>query len=167
MGSYGKSDYKIITVTPTLDTSAYADGDVLFNGLAIPNAVLGNGGCSKLVNMYIFSQTGTVIDATFIFSQNALTLGTQNATADVGDDAMEAANLTGMIQVDGSASATAYIDNSKIFASAYSASVQHSVPQLLQAADDSTSVYVSATIDAGTPTYQADSLDLILHIQYR
>ena len=171
MGSYGKSDYKIITVTPTLDTSgAYANGDVLFNGLAIPNAVLGNGGCSKLINMYIYNQAGQVIDATFIFSQNSLTLGTQHATASVGDDAMEAAKLTGMVLLDGSASTTASIDNSRLFSSTYNASVQDFIPLLLQAADDSTSVYVSATVDDGTPDFSsagADALDLILHIQYR
>ena len=52
----GKSDYKIIRVTPTLDTSAYADGDVLFTATEIPNAVVGLGGCSKLVGAYIFDK---------------------------------------------------------------------------------------------------------------
>ena len=164
---YGKSNYKIIRVTPVLDTSAYADGDVLFNGLEIPNAVLGKGGCSKLVGMYVYQQTGAVLDATFLFSENSLTLGTQNATADVGDDAMEAANLTGVIQIDGSESTTTNIDNSRFFSSSYNNAIEHSVPQLIQAADNSTSIYVSAIVDGGTPTYAADSLDLILHIEYR
>ena len=36
---YGKSDYRIIDVTPTLDTSEYASGDALFNRAEIPAAV--------------------------------------------------------------------------------------------------------------------------------
>lgn len=157
---------KIIRVTPTLDTSQYADGDVLFNGLEIPNAVLVNGGCSKLTSMFIYSQIGSVIDATFIFSENSLTLGTQNSTANAGDATFEAANLTGMVFLDGSAVTTTHIDNSRFFASCKSASVDTSEPQLLQAASNSTSVYVSAIITAGAPTFQADSVDLILHIEY-
>ena len=47
---------KIIRVTPTLDTSAYAVGDVLFNSVEIPNAVKEDGGCSKLTGMYILNQ---------------------------------------------------------------------------------------------------------------
>ena len=74
MGSYGKSDYKVIRVTPTLDTSQYAALDVLFNSVAIPDAVRGNGGCSKLVGMYLLNQNTDIIDIEFIFSENSLTL---------------------------------------------------------------------------------------------
>ena len=46
---YGKSDYKIIDVTPTLDSSEYANRDALFNYTEIPNAVQYEGGGSKLI----------------------------------------------------------------------------------------------------------------------
>ena len=39
---YGKSNFKVIRVTPTLSTDAYANGDVLFTTTEIPNAVIGN-----------------------------------------------------------------------------------------------------------------------------
>ena len=38
------NDFEIIRVTPTLDTNAYAQGDVLFVATAIPNAVIGSKG---------------------------------------------------------------------------------------------------------------------------
>ena len=63
------SNYNIIRVTPTLDTSAYAQGDVLFTATAIPNAVKGDGGCSMLVAMYVLNQETTEIDIEFIFSE--------------------------------------------------------------------------------------------------
>ena len=44
---------KIIRVTPTLSTSEYADGDVLFQMTEIPNAVKEDGGTSKMLGAYI------------------------------------------------------------------------------------------------------------------
>ena len=58
----GRSDFKVIDVTPTLDTSEYASGDVLFDKVEIPNAVLGNGGCSKLIGLTISSKRSADTD---------------------------------------------------------------------------------------------------------
>ena len=65
----GKSDYKIIRVTPTLSTDAYAQGDVLFVATEIPDAVIGLGGCSKLVGGYVFDKSDGSDDITFVFTQ--------------------------------------------------------------------------------------------------
>ena len=168
MGSYGKSDYKVIRVTPTLDTNAYAELDVLFNSVAIPNAVLGNGGCSKLVGMYLLNQNTDIIDIEFIFSENSLTLGTINATANISDADLEAGNITGAMKLDGSESKVSGIDNAYVYNVINNSSTEGSAtPMLLQAADDSTSVYVAGIIGAGTPTLAADDIDLIFHIEYR
>ena len=167
---YGKSDYKIIRVTPTLYTSEYADGDVLFNSVAIPNAVLGNGGCSKLVAMYVLNQGTVDIDVDFIFSENSLTLGTINATAGISDADMEAGNIIGSLHLDSNIGTTSSIDNSEIKrvmdAGAGDSGGSIATPILLQAADDSTTVYVAATTTT-VATHQADAIDLIFHIEYR
>lgn len=171
---YGKSNNKIIRVTPTLDTSAYAQGDVLFNSVAIPNAVIGNGGCSKLVAMYMLTQNNTRIDADFIFSENSATFGTINATANISDGDLEDANLTGFISLDAGeiAAQTPQLDNAEILRvgmiDAGGSSTLLTAPLLLQAADDSTTVYVAAILTGtATPTYAADDIDLIFHIEYR
>ena len=39
-GIIRSTNRKIIRVTPTLDTNAYAQGDVLFTATEIPNAVI-------------------------------------------------------------------------------------------------------------------------------
>ena len=39
-----KQAKKVIRVIPTIETSEYASGDVIFNSVAIPNAVMGKGG---------------------------------------------------------------------------------------------------------------------------
>ena len=46
----------IIDVTPTLRTDEYAQNDVLFNKVEIPGAVVGNGGCSELINITVTSE---------------------------------------------------------------------------------------------------------------
>ena len=69
------SNYRFIRVTTTLDTSAYSTGDVLFNSVEIPEAVLGNAGCSKLLNMYVVNQNVDTIDVNFFFSENSMTIG--------------------------------------------------------------------------------------------
>ena len=55
-GIIRSSNRKIIRVTPQLDTSAYEAGDVLFNSVEIPDAVIEKGGCSKLTSMFILNQ---------------------------------------------------------------------------------------------------------------
>ena len=41
---------KVIRVIPTIETAEYESGDVIFNSVAIPNAVMREGGCSKLID---------------------------------------------------------------------------------------------------------------------
>ena len=72
------SNYTVIRVAPTLDTSAYADNDVFFNATAIPNAVIGNGGCSKLIGLSILNEDDVAHDFDIIFMQKSTDLGTIN-----------------------------------------------------------------------------------------
>ena len=46
--SNSASSYKVIDVTPTLHTSEYASGDIMFNRVEIPNAVAVPGGSAIL-----------------------------------------------------------------------------------------------------------------------
>ena len=60
------SRYSVIRVTPTLDTSAYADDDVFFNSTEIPSAVIGNGGSSKLIGVTILNEDDVAHDIDII-----------------------------------------------------------------------------------------------------
>ena len=166
---------RIIRVTPSLDTSAYGAGDVLFNSVEIPNAVAHSGGCSKLTSMFILNQNLTDVNIDFIFSENSMTLGDQNETANISDPSIEAANVIGFLHLDAGSATTSVLDNSEIkrvtdagSADADNANshAQPATPILLQAAEGSTSVYVGALIVSGTPTLAADDIDLIFHIEY-
>ena len=168
---YGKSDFKIIRVTPTLDTNAYAQGDVLFTATEIPQAVLGNGGCSKLVGAYVFDKSNSDSDIFFVWTEGNTALGTINATADISDADLLANNICGLTKLDNDAgTSSGHIDNSKIHQMAPASLGGENNDNLvfLQAADDSTSVYVQGILTSSTtPTFAAADLQLILHIQYR
>ncbi len=162
------SNYRVIRVTPTLDTSAYSTGDVLFNSVEIPEAVLGNAGCSKLLNMYVVNQNVDTIDVNFFFSENSMTIGTINATADISDANIEAGNILGSMKLDADQSVTGGFDNARVSMVFGGGGASESTnPLLLQAAAGSTSVYVAGIITDGTPTFAADDIDLVLHIQYK
>ena len=166
------SNYTIIRVTPTLSTAQYQDGDVLFVATEIPNAVKGNGGCSKLVAAYILDQSDIAdSDIQLIFSEGNTALGSINETANISDANLEALNICGYARCTSAQAQTdADIDNARIHQILPGSGAGENVSPLmfLQAASDSTSVYVQGILASGTtPTYAADDIDLILHIQYK
>lgn len=161
---------KIIRVTPTLDTNAYAQGDVLFVATEIANAVKEEGGCSKLVGGYIFDKTDGSDDITFVFTEGNTALGTINATANISDADLLANNLCGITKLDADqATSAAFIDASKIH-QMLPASITGENTQdllLLQAANGSTSVFVQGILTSSTtPTYADGDIQLILHIEH-
>ena len=163
----GKSDYKIIRVTPTVDTSAYAAGDVMFTATEIPNAVIGLGGCSKIIRCYIMDQDRDTYDCQLIFTQKNTALGTINATANISDADMEAIGICGAYLFQTDAAQVGLIDQTKIISAQELSGAGESVePILIQAENDSTSVYVSGIITDGTPTFAAaDDIDIIIHLE--
>ena len=161
---------KIIRVTPTLDTSTYAAGDVIFNSVEIPNAVREEGGCSKLVAAFLHSNNTDNLLFEMIFTENAATFGTVNATANISDGDLRTASVLGYISCESADDTTNYIDLSEIKRihdnrSDASASSPGFSPIFLQAASNSTSVYF-AVLGGSSIAYAADDLQFIFHIEY-
>jgi hypothetical protein len=162
-----RSSKRIIRVTPTVDTSAYAAGDVLFNPTEIPRAVIEKGGCSKLIGITIIDQDdNSHMDIDLIFMTVSKDLGTINAAPDITDANLELARILGIAKIDSSDNEID-LAGSKVytFSSATGNAGAHPLPMILEAADDSTSVYVAA-ITQVTPTFAAaDDIDLVFHIE--
>ena len=164
------SKYTVIRVTPTLDTSAYADNDVFFNATEIPSAVIGNGGASKLISITILNEDDVAHDIDLIFMQKSTDLGTINEA--VGSNSKwtnalaKQAGVLGVIEVDWSTSNSDFVNN-LIYSSgnANPSGKAENLPMILQAEDDSNSVYVAAVSRGGTPTVAADDYEIILHIE--
>ena len=161
------NNLEIIRITPTLSTSAYAGGDVAFTATEIPNAVIGKGGCSKIINAYVMDQDRDTYDLDLIFTEKNTALGTINATADISDANMEAIGFCGSLILKSDEAQSSVIDNVRIIATQSMSGTGESVePFLIQAENDSTSVYVSGVFSDGTPTFAAaDDIDLIFHIE--
>ena len=163
------NNLEIIRITPTLSTSAYAGGDVAFTATEIPNAVIGKGGCSKIINAYVMDQDRDTYDLDLIFTEKNTALGTINETANISDANMEAIGLCGFCRFKSDVAFIGGIDQVRLIR--WSETVADSErtsagPIFLQAESDSTSAYVSGIISSGTPTFAAaDDIDIILHIE--
>ena len=167
-GIIRSTNRKIIRVTPTLSTDAYAAGDVAFTATEIPNAVINEGGCSKIINCFVIDQDRDTFDLNLVFTEKNTALGTINATANISDANMEAIGFCGMNFFQSDAAANGHIDQVRIMKQQSLSGASESVePMLIQAEAGSTSVYVSGIFPDGTPTFAAaDDIDIILHIEY-
>ena len=155
------SKFRTIRVTPTLDTSAYADGDILFDTTEIPDAVLGNGGCSKLVSVAITNKQGDVTPMTMYFQQTARGMGTANAAMNVSAGNTVHAKQLGYIE----APTDSWKDmGSTCLFNAKTDENVSSLPLMLQAKDDSTSVYFFASI-GGAETFADGDLTFVFGIE--
>ena len=164
----------IVRVTPELDTSAYGNNDVFFNATEIPNAVRGNGGCSRLIGITILNEDDVAHDIDIIFMQketdlaNALNVavGTGSKWTNV---LAKAAGVLGVVKVDWSTNSVDMVANLIYHTSSgnHGAAVTSGLPMLLQAEDDSTSVFMAAVSRGGTPTTAADDYQFAFHIEYK
>tara|TARA_R100000664_G_scaffold10568_1_gene17428 strand:+ start:3034 stop:3540 length:507 start_codon:yes stop_codon:yes gene_type:complete len=163
------SNYSIITVTPTLSTDAYAQGDVLFVATEIPNAVLGNGGCAELVAAFVLNQNHAQNDDyDVIFHSGTTALGTINDTANIADADIEALGINGALVHDADVGKVAQLDTANIVQLRNMQQGKSFDPILIQAAPGSTSVYFQAILTSSTtPTFAADDLDFIFHIKQK
>ena len=162
---YGKSDYRIIDVTPTLDTSEYASGDALLNHVEIPNAVIGNGGVSELINITVNSKKASATGMTVILMQSAQSMESANTAMDITAVEGTAANFLG--HVDFGASSSFDMGNYIIsMATGNTQTKTRTLPMLIQADAGSTSIYFTVII-LGTVTYADGDLTFRFHLKQR
>ena len=165
--------YEIIRVTPTLSTDAYAAGDVAFTATEIPNAVINEGGCSKIINCFVIDQDRDTFDLNLVFTEKNTALGTINATADISDANMVLNKVTGITKLEGTAGNDGGdFDNFRIHRMIGASGANENMDNLtfIKAANGSTSSYLHChltAVDGSTnPTFTASQLEIILHIEY-
>lgn len=87
-----------LSVTPTVDTSIYASGDVLFDTVAIPNAVRVSGGSCQIKSLTLLDKDDNTAAAVDIFFLSAnVSLGTVNAAPSITD--ANAVKIVGFISL--------------------------------------------------------------------
>lgn len=169
--------YSIVRVNPTVSTSAYADGDVLFVntefGLPSSNA--------KLVNGYVIDKNKQLQseDVTFFFFQeNEADLGTINATANITDANFLSNKFLGAVNIVDQIESQD-LDNLDVHKMVTYGAVSDGAPTavpldvMMQSSSRSSSnlypVYVTAFIQvvSTAPNFtNPDALELVLHFEY-
>lgn len=147
-----------IDVTPTLDTSAYSIGDVLFNPVEIPLATKYNGGKAYVVSIQAIDEDdqGQPLDVYFLHTNN--NLGTINVAPNISD-ANARAIVGGPFKIGsgdwndlgGNRVARIPCDNHLVYS--------------LAGANGSTSLWMAA-VTQGTPTHTASGLKFKVGLAY-
>tara|TARA_R110000824_G_scaffold96216_9_gene230680 strand:+ start:638 stop:1132 length:495 start_codon:yes stop_codon:yes gene_type:complete len=164
MYSYGKSDYRIIDVTPTLDTSEYADGDALFNKTEIPAAVIGNGGVSELVSVTVNSKKATATPMEIIIMGSNQSMESANTAMNITAVEGAAANFCGWVDIP--ADGQLDMGNFMICMPVNEAGAKPKLPFLCKSDDDSTSLFFTVIIGDAV-TYADGDLTFRFHFKQK
>ena len=148
----------VIDVTLTLDTSAYASGDVLAATQTVASVFKVNGGRAILDSLTVVDQSDQKVALdVFFFSQSA-TFGTENDPPSITD--AEALYCLGYVSV----VAGDYKDLTG--AAVASGTNLRNLGLVLENGDDSKNLYVAVLNGTSTPTYAATGLTLRLGLTY-
>lgn len=160
---------EVIRVTPTLDTSAYAGGDVLFVGTEV---VLPSKSCKLMgVQAIMYDTQASEINLLF-FQKNEHPLGTINVTADVSAANLKLNKYLGSLKLVGG---TNGVDNGIIYNQQELNDDGSTIGSRLHVmgleADPSVSknnhsIFVQGLNMVGSGTYAADALEILLTVEY-
>lgn len=152
-GRATRSELKFVDVTLTLDTSAYADGDVLADTQVVAGALRYTDAFAELRSILVLDEDDQGVALDLIFFDANVSLGTENGAPAITD--ANARSILGLVSV--AAADFKDLGGSRI------ASLKN-VGLVLKAASGTRNVYVAAITRGGTPTYTASGLKLRLGI---
>jgi hypothetical protein len=137
----------IITITPTLDTSIYASGDVLFTTTAIPNAVRVNDAIAQLQSLVIVDKDDQKPEIALKFWSSNVTYGAFNGAPSISDS--DAASCLGRVNI-----VTADYDDDGGVSTAF----KDNIGKILKAASGTRTIYITGKLTSGTPTHTASGI---------
>lgn len=145
IGRIGTPDI-VVPVTPTLDTDAYSDGDLLFDSTQISNAVRVNNHTAVIQTITIIDKDNQKAPMTLLIANAATDFGSLNAAPNPSDAAAE--TVAGHLEI----AADDYVD-----LGGASVACVRNVGMLVSASGETTSLWIAA-ITRGTPTHTASGL---------
>lgn len=140
------------TVTLSLDTSIYAAGDLLADTQAVTTAVRVTGGTGTAYSLTVIDEDDQKPAMTVYLLNADVSMGTENSAPSITD--ANARSITGFFDI----SAADYRDLGGVSV----AQVMKNVP--VAAASGTTTAYIAAVLNAGTPTHTASGIVLGLGI---
>ncbi len=167
--------FNSVTITPTLDTSAYADGDVLFAGTEIQ---MPHRACKLISAQAVWDDTQAPDEqiGLYFFAENTNALGTLNAVPSITAAQMHANGFLGYAVLANSQHIETELGTPTIFSTNTfqgDTSSEHSsrLPIVLVAGKGvdtkPTSIFVQGLLEvSGGITCTADSLKIIFHFEY-
>lgn len=132
----------VIDFTPTLDTSIYADNDVLFISTEVANVSDVKGGVVKLVSAVCFDGDDQGTEVEVFFTTSATTPGTINGALSAADTVLD--DIVGRLHF---VTFNDFINSQNCILTAQN--------QIIQLPAGSTSLYAFGVVRSGTPTYTA------------
>lgn len=151
----------VITVVPTLDTSAYANGDLLFDATAVTLPFNGLNGTLWLADVQVVDiDDQTLYSWDLYVASTSIDMGTVNSAPSTSD--ADAVNIIGRIRLDGTASPPDGVDvgGSKLYSK--SAGNPPLPLAVRPAVANSNTLYIAGVIVTGTPTHVAAGLKIRL-----
>tara|TARA_R100000353_G_scaffold174593_2_gene142886 strand:- start:310 stop:876 length:567 start_codon:yes stop_codon:yes gene_type:complete len=169
--SSDKKGGKIVTVTPVVTVGTTSADSVLFISTEIPNAVRIKGGVSKLMGFSLINYDLEKHDMDLVFTQKQQNLGSINSTPDTNDALMRASKILGISKIDYSDQSVDITTGTNVLSTfsavgATGSNIWRFSPMLVQAAEDSTSIYISAVAREDIDFAAANDLEIILHFEY-
>lgn len=135
----------IVEATPTLDTGAYADGDLMADATEIPNAVE-SGKAAVLVSLVVEDKDHNAGGFHVVFLRSSFDMGTLNSTPDPTD--AEGEEILGIVSV----AAADYVD-----LGAFELATVEGLALAMEPTTG-TSLYFAVVSDGNTGTYTASGL---------
>lgn len=140
----------VVDVTPVLDTSIYADNDVMFVPIEVPHVFKELGGRRALHSIVVVDGDDQNTDFDLIFFNATATLGTINDAVSISD--ADAAKIIGYVRCEAATDSNDII-NSRLF-------IKTGVGIQMQGV--TTSLWLAGVVRSGTPTYSASGMKIKL-----
>ena len=137
-----------VTVTPTLDTNAYAAGDILFNPTEVASVTLESAGYARLVGLSIFDGDAQAAALDLYILQASTSLGTINTAPNITDANLDPPNFQHVVSF--VAADWANISGASVISWSHEGDG-------LPCVSSGTSMYIAA-LTQGTPTHTASGM---------
>ena len=143
---------RYVEATLSLDTSAYATGDVLAATQEVP-LVCREGVATELTSLILLDKSDQNQDVDILFLRSNVSIGTENSAVSISDD--DADEILGSVSLDMSADSTDLLTSL--------VATKTGIGIILSPSTSTTgSIFVAAICRGGTPTYAADGITLKL-----
>jgi hypothetical protein len=139
----------VIPVTLTLDTNAYADGDVLADFQEVANFVRVNGGRALIQSITVLDKDDQGVAFDILTTASNKSLGAENGAPSISDADAEGVQRVTRIE------ASDYVD-----LGGCRIATKTNIGIMVEAGAASRSIYIGAITRGGTPTYSAAGLML-------